>query len=104
MTSIERSTLNAWMVHLFTASGLLWGFLAMLAIAANAWRLALLWMSVAVAVDAIDGPLSRRLRTRQRLPQFDGALLDAVVDFLNYVVVPVLFMHMAGLLPVQASL
>ncbi|HJN41467.1 MAG: CDP-alcohol phosphatidyltransferase family protein [Anaerolineales bacterium] len=103
MISIERNTLNAWLVHLFTASGLLWGFLAILAIVANSWRLALLWMSVAVAVDAVDGPLSRRLRARQRLPQFDGALLDAVVDFQNYVVVPVLFMHMAGLLPAQAS-
>ena len=92
------------MVHVFTASGLLWGFLAMLAIVAHTWRIALLWMSVAVAVDAIDGLLSRRFLTRQRLPQFDGALLDTVVDFLNYVIVPVLFIHIAELLPTGTSL
>ena len=104
MISIKRHTLTAWLVHLFTASGLLCGFLAMLAIAADNWRLALLWMSMAVAVDAIDGPLSRIFQTRQRLPNFDGALLDNVVDFLNYVVVPALFMHMAGLMPTETSL
>lgn len=101
---MTSSKLTAWLVHLFTASGLLWGFLAMLAIIANTWGIALLWMSVAVAVDAIDGPLSRRFRTRQRLPHFNGALLDTVVDFVNYVVVPVLFMFMAGLLPTRTSL
>ena len=101
---MNRGKLNAWLVHLFTASGLLWGFLAILAIVAHTWKLALLWMSMAVAVDAIDGPLSRRFRTRHHLPQFDGALLDALVDFVNYVVVPVLFLHMAELLNARASL
>ena len=104
MISIKRHTLTAWLVHLFTASGLFCGFLAILAITAHDWRLALLWMSVAVAVDAIDGPLSRIFQTRQRLPNFDGTLLDNVVDFLNYVVVPALFMHMAGLIPKETSL
>ena len=100
---MNDSKLVAWLIHLFTASGLLWGFLAMLAIIANNWRTALLWMSVAVAVDAIDGPLSRRYRTRQRLPHFSGAVLDVVVDFVNYVIVPVLFMYMAGLMPLGTS-
>lgn len=104
MISIKIHNLTAWLVHLLTASGLLCGFLAILAITAENWRLALLWMSVAVAVDAIDGPLSRIFQTRQRLPNFDGALLDNVVDFLNYVVVPALFMHMSRLMPTETSL
>jgi len=104
MFSIKLHTLTAWLIHLLTASGLLCGFLAILAITAHDWRLALLWMSVAVAVDAIDGPLSRIFQTRQRLPNFDGTLLDNLVDFLTYVVVPALFMHMAGLMPAETSL
>ena len=104
MISIKIHNLTAWLIHLLTASGLLCGFLAILAITAHDWRLALLWMSVAVAVDAIDGPLSRILQTRQRLPNFDGTLLDNLVDFLTYVVVPALFMHMARLMPAETSL
>ena len=104
MAFLEKHTITAWIIHLFTASGLLWGFLAMLAIVDNAWRLSLLWMSLAVAVDALDGPLSRRFLARQHLPRFNGAILDSVVDFLNYVVVPVLFMYTAELLPLGTSL
>ena len=103
MTHINRNFLIAWLVHLLTASGLLWGFLATLAIIANDWKQALLWMSASVAADAIDGPISRIFRIQTVLPHFDGALLDTIVDFYTYVIVPVLFMYMAGLFPQDAS-
>jgi phosphatidylcholine synthase len=89
----------AWSVHLLTASGAAWGFLALGAIDGGNWRLALVWMAVATAMDAIDGPLARRFRVCQILPGFDGTLLDNLVDYFNYAVVPAWFVAQAGLLP-----
>lgn len=91
----------AWGVHLFTASGVAWGFLALLAIQNHDWLLAFLWMAVAVAVDSLDGTLARRLRVQGALPGFDGALLDNVVDYLTYVVVPAFFLYEANLFPAR---
>lgn len=89
----------AWSVHLLTASGAVWGFLAMEAAFESAWRVAFLWMLVAVAVDAIDGPLARLFRVKELIPHFDGALLDNIIDYLNYVVVPVVIIRQANFLP-----
>ncbi len=95
----RKAALQAWMVHLFTASGVIWGFWAMLAIMNGNWMLAFLWMSLAVFVDSVDGALARRFQVQTILPNFDGALLDNVIDYFNYVVVPAFFMYEAGLFP-----
>ncbi len=94
----------AWVAHAFTASGAVWGLLALIATARQEWRLAFIWMTVALAVDSFDGMLARAARVKQATPGFDGTLLDNMLDFLNYVVVPAFFIHQAALLPEQASL
>ncbi len=104
MSLVEGSPLaarkaTAWGVHLFTASGVMWGFLSLLAIQNHDWLLAFFWMAAAVAVDSLDGTLARRLQVKGALPEFDGALLDNVVDYLTYVVVPAFFLVEADLLP-----
>jgi phosphatidylcholine synthase len=75
------------------------GFLAIIAITRDDARAALLWLGAALAVDALDGPIARRLRIRELLPKVDGAVLDLVVDYLNYVVVPAVFLYWFDLLP-----
>jgi len=90
---------RAWFAHLFTATGAVLGLLALLAIADGAWGRALLWMAAAVVVDSADGAIARWARVRAVLPGFDGALLDNMVDYLNYVVVPAFFLVRAPLLP-----
>ena len=45
----------AWLVHLFTASGVVIAFLALEATWRGDWRLALLWLLAALAVDGVDG-------------------------------------------------
>lgn len=55
-------------------------------------------MAVAIAIDSSDGPLARMLEVRRRIPHFDGAMLDNVVDYLNYVLAPVFLMLRAGIL------
>lgn len=94
----------AWGIHLLTASGAVFGLLAILAIFQNAWHEALIWMAIAVAVDGVDGTFARWVDVKAVLPDFDGALLDQVIDFLNYVVVPALFLYRSELLPDRFAL
>ncbi len=89
----------AWGVHLFTASGALVGALALLAIDRGDLRAASLWMLVAIAIDSLDGSLARAVGVARVLPGFDGRRLDDMVDFLNYVVVPCVFLAAGGLVP-----
>jgi phosphatidylcholine synthase len=88
-----------WAVHARTASGALLGLLALLAVVDSEPRTALLWLALALAVDGLDGPIARKLRVREMIPQVDGAVLDLVVDYLTYVLVPALFLYWFGLLP-----
>ena len=91
--------LAAWGVHLFTASGAVVGVLALAAIARGELRTAAVWMLLALVIDAVDGTLARAARVREVLPGFDGRRLDDMVDFLNYVIVAVVFMAASGHLP-----
>ena len=96
---ITRQRIGAWFVHLITASGAIWGFLALVAIVRQEWLAAAAWMAIATFVDGIDGTLSRLLRVKQILPGFDGALLDNIIGYQTYVVVPALFVFQAKLVP-----
>ncbi|MFO7539773.1 MAG: CDP-alcohol phosphatidyltransferase family protein [Chloroflexota bacterium] len=92
-------TLRAWSVHLFTATGAVWGLMAIIAVIQHQWQAAFFWMGAAVVVDSVDGTLARRFEVKGMLPDFDGALLDNIIDYLTYVLVPALFVYEAGLVP-----
>lgn len=91
-------------VHLFTASGVLWAFLAMIAAAADNSRLMFAWLGVALFVDGIDGTVARKIDINRVIPRFSGAALDLVVDYLTYVFVPTYALVRSGLLPAQYHL
>ncbi|MFQ5665921.1 MAG: CDP-alcohol phosphatidyltransferase family protein, partial [Candidatus Binatia bacterium] len=91
--------LAAWSVHLYTAFGAVLGFLALEATARSRYGLAFIWLAVATVIDSTDGTLARRMRVKQLLPHFDGARLDDIVDYLNYVVVPMVLAYHAALVP-----
>jgi phosphatidylcholine synthase len=86
-----------WIAHLYTATGGVLAFLATAAVFAHDFRTAFLYLVVATFVDATDGVLARSLRVKELLPQFDGALLDNIIDFLTYVFVPALIAWQANL-------
>jgi phosphatidylcholine synthase len=92
------SILAAWAVHAFTASGALLAFLAYRAVQAGQYRLALLFLGIALVVDGVDGTLARLAGVKQRTPGIDGTILDLVVDYLTYVFVPAILIHRAGLI------
>ncbi|HZO09373.1 MAG TPA: CDP-diacylglycerol O-phosphatidyltransferase [Myxococcota bacterium] len=89
----------AWGVHLFTASGALVGALALVAVDRGDLRAAALWMLLAIAIDSLDGTFARAVGVSRVLPGFDGRRLDDIVDFLNYVIVPCVFLVAGGLVP-----
>ncbi len=91
--------LLAWSVHLITASGAVFGLFALYAISEGYWLPAFWLMGGAVVVDGIDGTLARRFGTKQLAAKVDGAMLDNIVDFLNYVIVPAFFLIHSELLP-----
>jgi phosphatidylcholine synthase len=78
----------AYGVHVFTALGAALGFLALEAVIRGDLTLAFWWLGAALAVDAADGPMARRLNVTETASRYDGALLDLVVDFITYVFVP----------------
>ena len=89
----------AWGVHLFTASGALVGALALLAVHRGDLQDAALLMLLAMAIDSLDGGMARAVGVARLIPGFDGRRLDDIVDFLNYVVVPCVFLVAGGLVP-----
>ena len=91
--------IKALLVHLLTATGAVFAMLAMLAAVDEKWSLMFLWLVVAFFVDGIDGPLARKYDVKQYAPQFDGVLLDLIIDYLTYVFIPAFALFKSGLLP-----
>jgi len=94
---VSRKSVIAWLVHAFTASGAVLALFAWAAVEQGQTRIALLWLLAALAVDGIDGTLARRVRVDLHAPRIDGAALDLVIDYLNYVFVPTLMIWRGGL-------
>ena len=96
-----RKTL-AWLVHLYTATGLLCAAgMAVLIVRGGdpSFRGAFFLMMLATAIDATDGWLARQVRVKEILPGFDGSALDNLIDFQTYVVMPLLLLWRADALP-----
>ncbi len=92
-------TLTPWLAHLYTASGAVTALASAVAVHEGDYRAAFFWLATATVIDATDGLLARVLRVKERLPWFDGAKLDDIVDYLTYVFVPVLVILRAELVP-----
>ncbi|MBA2467669.1 MAG: CDP-alcohol phosphatidyltransferase family protein [Sphingomonas sp.] len=93
----------AWLVHAFTASGALLALLALMAVEARDWTMALVWLAVALFVDGVDGSLARWARVKEKAPRIDGDTLDLVIDYLTFVLVPTLFLWRAELIPLSLA-
>ncbi len=85
-------------VHLFTATGAVFAMLAMLAASDGKWDLMFLWLVVALVVDGIDGPLARKYHVKTYAPQYDGVLLDLIIDYITYVFIPAFALFKSGLM------
>jgi phosphatidylcholine synthase len=82
----------AWLVHIYTASGIAFALLATLEVCAPQpdARMVFIWLTIAVLIDATDGPLARRVQVKKVLPQISGRTIDDIVDFLTFTFIPML--------------
>src|SRR3990167_5835366 len=88
-----------WLIHGFTASGACVGICALWAIYCHQFIAAFWLMGAAIVIDAVDGVFARAVNIKQAVPEIDGALLDNIVDFVNYTMVPAFFLLVTDLLP-----
>lgn len=101
----SRMRAAALAVHVFTATGAGIALIAMLEAVREHWTSMFAWLGVALVVDAIDGPLARRLDVVRLQPNWSGETLDLVVDFVTYVFVPAYAITASNmLLPLAAPL
>lgn len=87
----------AWAVHAYTATGAVAAFVGTLAVFNGRYRDAFLLMVAATSVDATDGVLARAANVRAFTPNFDGARLDDIVDYLTFVFLPMILVYHSGL-------
>src|SRR3954454_4241393 len=111
--SSERDSLSksrtaraaAFSVHIFTASGAAVALIALLEAVREHWAAMFAWLGAALVIDALDGPIARRLDVVRLQPGWSGEVLDLVVDFVTYVFVPAYAITASGLqLPLLAPL
>ncbi len=96
---------TAFSVHIFTAMGAGVALVALLEAVREHWAAMFGWLGVALVIDALDGPIARRLDVVRVQPNWSGEVLDLVVDFVTYVFVPGYAITASGLLlPVAAPL
>jgi phosphatidylcholine synthase len=100
---LARAT--AFSVHIFTALGAGVALIALLEAVREHWAAMFWWLGAALAIDAVDGPIARRLDVMRVQPNWSGEVLDLVVDFVTYVFVPAYAITASGLLlPLAAPL
>jgi len=87
----------AFFVHIFTALGAGIALIALLEAVREHWAAMFAWLGAALVVDALDGPIARRLDVVRVVPNWSGEVLDLVVDFVTYVFVPAYAITASGL-------
>jgi phosphatidylcholine synthase len=90
-------------VHLFTASGSGVALLALYAAIDRNFAACFAWLGVALVIDGVDGTLARAARVTETASAIDGTVLDLVIDFLTYVLVPVVAIWRSDLIPIDIS-
>jgi phosphatidylcholine synthase len=92
----QPNRMRAWLVHTYTGTGAVLAFVAAWAVVHGDDRLALGALFIATLVDGTDGILARAARVKDALPDVDGARIDDIVDYMTFVLVPMLLLEAAG--------
>jgi phosphatidylcholine synthase len=101
--TLTRERIFAVLVFVYTASGAVFGFLAVLAVSEGRTEAMFLYIFIATMIDYTDGSIARYLRIYKELPAVAFDKLDSVVDFLNNALIPAFALWLTGRLP-QPSL
>ena len=104
----------AWLVHLFTSLGAIFGILAILFSIEAAKttvlgqtdlhhyyiKLSMFSIIIAIFIDSIDGSLARLVDIKKLAP-LDGSLLDNIIDFTTYSIVPCIWIYVSTIVSQQ---
>ena len=88
-------------VHFLTGCGILAGFFSLIAVLNNNQKEAFIWLGVAFLIDSIDGTLARKFNVKKNFPNIDGKMLDSIIDFFNYVIIPSVMIYWFKYVPDQ---
>lgn len=100
----HRRQIAAWLVHAYTAAGGVIGMFALIEAAKGEIIRCFLLLVAATLIDGTDGILARTVRVWEVLPNFDGAMIDNLIDFFTYLWIPVFILWRESLLPHPAWL
>ncbi|HEX2148515.1 MAG TPA: phosphatidylcholine/phosphatidylserine synthase, partial [Pseudorhizobium sp.] len=56
------------------------------------------WLGLALFVDGIDGPIARKVKVREVLPNWSGDTLDNIIDYVTYVLLPAFALYQSGMI------
>ena len=88
-------------VHFLTGCGVIAGFFSLIAVLNNNQKEAFIWLGVAFLIDSIDGTLARKFNVKKNFPHIDGKMLDSIIDFFNYVIIPSIMIYWFKYVPDQ---
>ena len=93
--------IRAYLVHILTASGVAFAFLAMAEVVGGGLdpRWVFGWLTLAVLIDAADGPLARLWDVQSHAPRIMGGTIDLIVDYLTFTFIPLVLVWRMDWLP-----
>ncbi|TPW26785.1 phosphatidylcholine synthase [Pararhizobium mangrovi] len=95
---VPYAEIRAFSVHILTASGAFFAFLALVAAGDGHFGAMFWWLGAALLVDGVDGPIARKLDVKSVLPTWSGVMLDNVIDYVTYVLIPAYGFYESGML------
>jgi phosphatidylcholine synthase len=95
---VPYAEIRAFSVHMLTASGSFLAFLGVVAAAEHRFVDMFWWLGLALVVDGIDGPIARKVRVKEVLPNWSGDTLDNIIDYVTYVLLPAFALYQSGMI------
>ena len=91
--------LACWAVHFYTSLGLPINLLSLWALTEGDGKVFFALNLLAVAIDATDGFMARKLAIKVVVPEFDGSKLDDLIDYLTFTFLPISSLYFLKLIP-----
>ncbi|MDO1583629.1 phosphatidylcholine synthase [Rhizobium oryzicola] len=95
---VPYAEIRAFSVHVLTASGSFVAFLGVVAAAEHRFVHMFWWLGLALLIDGIDGPIARKVRVKEVLPNWSGDTLDNIIDYVTYVLLPAFALYQSGMI------
>ncbi len=96
---IFPNKIPACLVHLFTGSGIIFSFLALVSVIEGNKLQTFMFLGIALIIDIVDGTLARKYKTKKNFPNIDGKTLDTIIDYINYIFIPCIMLYKFNYVP-----